>query len=152
MGVFNSIYKQLLKFRSKEFDSSMFDKVPADLQVSESSRFKVRQSERSSRGLNHTFSDYTIPIQYSIDAPFAVQETRDVLGMTMDNLLVPMIVEEQLVADRTIELGVYFVRLNASSIYLLPTTFPVCQDTFSDGINRAAFNSWDYCLLILLPI
>ncbi|KAL8278893.1 hypothetical protein RQP46_008764 [Phenoliferia psychrophenolica] len=86
------------------FDSTMFDTVPDDLKI-----------------------NYTIPVQYRATAPYAVQETRDTLGMTMDNLLKPIIVEEQLVADRTIELGVYF-------------------DTFSDGINRAAFNNITFTL------
>ncbi|KAK4701689.1 iron transport multicopper oxidase, partial [Phenoliferia sp. Uapishka_3] len=81
------------------FDSTMFDTVPDDLQL-----------------------NYTIPVQYSPSAPYGIKETKDTLEMTMDQLLVPTIVEEQLVATRNISLGVYF-------------------DTFDDGINRAAFNN-----------
>lgn len=55
----------------------------------------------------------------------ADEETREVLDMTSDWLLVPSQVEVQQEADRFIELGVYF-------------------DTFDDGVNRAAFNNVTY--------
>jgi hypothetical protein len=66
-------------------------------------------------------------VQYSESAPFAVQETRDTLGMTMDNLLEPIIEEEQLVADRSIELGVYFVRVLCCWWLARPLTVRICR-------------------------
>ncbi|KAI5479835.1 laccase [Pseudohyphozyma bogoriensis] len=81
------------------FDADMFDTVPDTLQV-----------------------NYTSNIVYDASSPYAAAETRDVLTDFSDQDLVPTIVEEQLVATREIELGVYF-------------------DTFTDGTNRAAFNN-----------
>ncbi|ORY53401.1 Cupredoxin [Leucosporidium creatinivorum] len=83
------------------FDSSMFDTVPDDLQL-----------------------NFTSTVSYGASVT-ADEETREVLDMTSDWLLVPSQVEVQQAADRFIELGVYF-------------------DTFDNGVNRAAFNNITY--------
>lgn len=67
------------------FDYVMFDKVPPALQL-----------------------NYTSTIMYNKNAPTAPGGERQVLGMTMDELLVPSIVEPQLNATRSIVLEVAF--------------------------------------------
>lgn len=96
--------------------------------------FRVCRRGCLDAGANHELvssgSDYTTTVSYGA-AVTAEEETREVLDMTMDEQLVPSIVEAQLVADRFIELGVYF-------------------DTFDNGVNRAAFNNKTYRELLAL--
>ncbi|GAA5995608.1 multicopper oxidase [Rhodotorula paludigena] len=67
------------------FDSSMFDTVPEDLQL-----------------------NYTATLSYGAGNPVAEEGVQDELGLMQDHLLVPVVVEEQFTPTTSLELDVWF--------------------------------------------
>ena len=98
----------------------MFDVVPDDLVLS---AFKPSFSRRNSCSLD--FVDITSTAVYDSTASTQPGTMVDQYTEFPDQEMVPVIVEEELVANVNIELGVFF-------------------DTADDGTNRAFFNNITY--------
>ena len=89
----------------------MFDVVPDGLIAStlSSSTSSTDLSPNRNKFLTILlFSDFTTPVVYNAASPTAPEEIKDELMMTMDDAWTPSYVEPQLVANKFIELGVWF--------------------------------------------
>ena len=87
----------------------MFDVVPDGLIASQfHSLLSLSPPHFLRIATNFSFLDYTSTVVYDAASPIAPEEIKDELMMTMDDAWSPSYVEPQLVANKFIELGVWF--------------------------------------------